>query len=593
MGLFDSIFGGKERREREMEEVMNPLLGYRLQHFVAFTADPSYLRHWFSFKNKEGQIEEFMTNYEVFNGHASYLRTHWKQPGEDFFVTLSERGPWSVPITFLIDLGKRLPVNTMSPETHPARNVSPGPQYHPNWKPPTDAAPAAPKPPPAASPYQWQPAPRPAPPPKPPEKDLDGFKIGEAFYFRPLNDMGHIVGIEELEGYDGMIERFVIELDDGMEMKVPVSKLRELMSRKPTVYTDEELGGIDLDDENEERQPVSQPKPKTRITESQGFRTNEFVVYPAHGVGQILAIEEQEIAGAKFELFVINFMKDKMTLRVPTAKVANVGMRKLSEPALVTRTLDTLKSQRQLPHSEWSSRALEYEAKINSGDFVAIAEVVRDLYRSGSQPEQSYSERQIYEAALDRLLRETAVVLDLTDTEAVSEIEAYLAGNTRAPRPVREVRDTTDEELNAIIAPLLNPLADFKAEAGVSYTHIVPAIHRISVSLLVQARGLGPVRKLVNAMVQDLDSRGGMPVRSIMEISKPPVAPELLAQLNAMLWNFVNEMLAYGHPVENVAQAYGALAMTLAERAGQGDNWLFKAALAETLRDLQSDSYGT
>ena len=126
---------------------------------------------------------------------------------------------------------------------------------------------------------------------------------------------------------------------------------------------------------------------KKVVTQRQGFKANEFVVYPAHGVGQILAIEEQEIAGAKLELFVINFIKDKMTLRVPTAKVANVGMRKLSEPALVKRALETLKGRARVKRTMWSRRAQEYEAKINSGDIVAIAEVVRDLYRSESQPE--------------------------------------------------------------------------------------------------------------------------------------------------------------------------------------------------------------
>ncbi|MEA2898580.1 MAG: CarD family transcriptional regulator [Bradyrhizobium sp.] len=181
--------------------------------------------------------------------------------------------------------------------------------------------------------------------------------------------------------------------------------------------------------------PVAiQPKveePKKVLTQRQGFRTNEFVVYPAHGVGQILAIEDQEIAGAKLELFVINFMKDKMTLRVPTAKVANVGMRKLSEPALVKRALETLKGRARIKRTMWSRRAQEYEAKINSGDIVAIAEVVRDLYRSESQPEQSYSERQLYEAALDRLSREIAVVQHVTETEAVKEIEAQLAKSPR------------------------------------------------------------------------------------------------------------------------------------------------------------------
>jgi CarD family transcriptional regulator len=172
-------------------------------------------------------------------------------------------------------------------------------------------------------------------------------------------------------------------------------------------------------------------EPKKVLTQRQGFKTNEFVVYPAHGVGQILAIEDQEIAGAKLELFVINFIKDKMTLRVPTAKVANVGMRKLSEPVLVKKALETLKGRARVKRTMWSRRAQEYEAKINSGDIVAIAEVVRDLYRSESQPEQSYSERQLYEAALDRLSREIAVVQHVTETEAVKEIESQLAKSPR------------------------------------------------------------------------------------------------------------------------------------------------------------------
>ena len=179
--------------------------------------------------------------------------------------------------------------------------------------------------------------------------------------------------------------------------------------------------------------PAAAPKPEEKkvVTQRQGFKANEFVVYPAHGVGQILAIEEQEIAGAKLELFVINFIKDKMTLRVPTAKVANVGMRKLSDPALVKKALETLKGRARVKRTMWSRRAQEYEAKINSGDIVAIAEVVRDLYRSESQPEQSYSERQLYEAALDRLSREIAVVQHATETEAIKEIESQLAKSPR------------------------------------------------------------------------------------------------------------------------------------------------------------------
>ena len=184
-------------------------------------------------------------------------------------------------------------------------------------------------------------------------------------------------------------------------------------------------------------------EPKKVLTQRQGFKVNEFVVYPAHGVGQILAIEEQEIAGARLELFVITFVKDKMTLRVPTAKVINVGMRKLSDPALVKRALETLKGRARIKRTMWSRRAQEYEAKINSGDIVAIAEVVRDLFRSESQPEQSYSERQLYEAALDRLSREIAVVQHVTETEAVKEIESNLAKSPR--RGAKADADATAE----------------------------------------------------------------------------------------------------------------------------------------------------
>lgn len=194
--------------------------------------------------------------------------------------------------------------------------------------------------------------------------------------------------------------------------------------------------------------PAAAPKVEEKkvVTQRQGFKATEFVVYPAHGVGQILAIEEQEIAGAKLELFVINFIKDKMTLRVPTAKVANVGMRKLSEPALVKKALETLKGRARVKRTMWSRRAQEYEAKINSGDIVAIAEVVRDLYRSESQPEQSYSERQLYEAALDRLSREIAVVQHSTETEAVKEIEAQLAKSPRRNAKAEAAEGEADAE---------------------------------------------------------------------------------------------------------------------------------------------------
>ncbi|HEY0567377.1 MAG TPA: CarD family transcriptional regulator [Xanthobacteraceae bacterium] len=182
-----------------------------------------------------------------------------------------------------------------------------------------------------------------------------------------------------------------------------------------------------------------------KTTQRQGFKTNEYVVYPAHGVGQIIAIEEQEIAGAKLELFVINFIKDKMTLRVPTAKIAAVGMRKLADSAIIRRSLETLKGRARIKRTMWSRRAQEYEAKINSGDIVAISEVVRDLFRSDSQPEQSYSERQLYEAALDRLAREISAVQHITETEAVKEIEAALAkGPRRGPK--QESEEVVEEE---------------------------------------------------------------------------------------------------------------------------------------------------
>jgi CarD family transcriptional regulator len=183
-----------------------------------------------------------------------------------------------------------------------------------------------------------------------------------------------------------------------------------------------------------------------KATQRQGFKTNEFIVYPAHGVGQIISIEEQEVAGAKLELFVINFVKDKMTLRVPTAKIVSVGMRKLADAPIVKRALETLKGRARVKRTMWSRRAQEYEAKINSGDIVAIAEVVRDLFRSEQQPEQSYSERQLYEAALDRLAREIAAVQRITETEAIKEIEAALAkGPRRGPKLAEEEAVVEDE----------------------------------------------------------------------------------------------------------------------------------------------------
>ena len=177
---------------------------------------------------------------------------------------------------------------------------------------------------------------------------------------------------------------------------------------------------------------------KKTAQQRNGFKAGEYIVYPAHGVGLISGIEEQEIAGYKLELFVISFEKDKMTLRVPVSKITAVGMRKLSEAQTVKKALDTVKGRARVKRTMWSRRAQEYEAKINSGDLNAIAEVVRDLFRADNQPEQSYSERQLYEAALDRMAREVGAVSKISETEAIRQIEQSLMKNPRRSGKVSE-----------------------------------------------------------------------------------------------------------------------------------------------------------
>ncbi len=162
------------------------------------------------------------------------------------------------------------------------------------------------------------------------------------------------------------------------------------------------------------------------------FSPNEFVVYPAHGVGKIITIEEQEIAGITLELFVISFEKDKMTLRVPTNKAIEIGMRSLSSPDVIDHALRTLKGKAKVKRAMWSRRAQEYEQKINSGDLIAIAEVVRDLHRADDQREQSYSERQLYEAALERLTREVSAVGGGDEVAAAQKIDEVLQSRAAA-----------------------------------------------------------------------------------------------------------------------------------------------------------------
>ena len=177
---------------------------------------------------------------------------------------------------------------------------------------------------------------------------------------------------------------------------------------------------------------------KKSVSQRHGFKTNEHVVYPAHGVGRIIGIEEQEIAGMSLELFVINFEKEKLTLRVPTGKLESVGLRKLAEGNVVDKALDVLKGRARVKRTMWSRRAQEYVAKINSGDLIAIAEVVRDLYRSEAQPEQSYSERQLYEDALDRMSREVAAVFKLDERGAIQRITDVLSKSARNRRAADE-----------------------------------------------------------------------------------------------------------------------------------------------------------
>jgi CarD family transcriptional regulator len=150
------------------------------------------------------------------------------------------------------------------------------------------------------------------------------------------------------------------------------------------------------------------------------FKVGDFVVYPAHGVGHVVGVETQEVAGLALEVYVITFDHEKMTLRVPTRKAKTAGLRPLAAQDVVSKSLTTLKGRARVKRTMWSRRAQEYEAKINSGDLVSIAEVVRDLHRADNQPEQSYSERQLYESALDRMAREVAAIEQIDRDAAVA-----------------------------------------------------------------------------------------------------------------------------------------------------------------------------
>ena len=162
-------------------------------------------------------------------------------------------------------------------------------------------------------------------------------------------------------------------------------------------------------------------------TEKMPFSAGDLVVYPTHGVGQITAIEIQEIAGYTLSVFVVTFDKDRMTLRVPLAKAKVSGLRKLSSHKEMDAALAKLRGRSRAKRTMWSRRAQEYQAKIASGDPASIAEVVRDLFRNTGQPEQSYSERQIYQAALDRFVREYAAVERIDEMTATQRVEQLLS----------------------------------------------------------------------------------------------------------------------------------------------------------------------
>ena len=162
------------------------------------------------------------------------------------------------------------------------------------------------------------------------------------------------------------------------------------------------------------------------MASKQPFSKGDYVVYPTHGVGKVLGLEKQEIAGFELQLFVISFDSEKMTLRVPVNKVKDSGLRKLSSRDKMQTAMTTLKGRARAKRTMWSRRAQEYEAKINSGDPVSIAEVVRDLHRAAGQPDQSYSERQMYEAALDRLIAELALVEKIDHDAATEKLESML-----------------------------------------------------------------------------------------------------------------------------------------------------------------------
>ncbi|MBE8191661.1 MAG: CarD family transcriptional regulator [Alphaproteobacteria bacterium] len=207
--------------------------------------------------------------------------------------------------------------------------------------------------------------------------------------------------------------------------KAPAKKtpIKKVVKKAPPKKTQKKSG---------KKSTASSPAPERR--QALGFRVNEYIVYPAHGVGQVIGISIQKIADMELDLFVIHFDKEKMTLRVPVEKAKDIGMRKLADNVTMSNAMKTLRGRARIKRTMWSRRAQEYEAKINSGDLIAVSEVVRDLFRNEHQPEQSYSERQLYEAALERMAREVAMIDKKTEEEASIALEVVLAKTTGGVR---------------------------------------------------------------------------------------------------------------------------------------------------------------
>ena len=178
------------------------------------------------------------------------------------------------------------------------------------------------------------------------------------------------------------------------------------------------------------------------------FKAGQFIVYPAHGVGKVIGIERETVAGFDIELYVVLFEQDKMTLRVPTSKAEAAGMRALSNELILKDSFTTLKGRARIKRTMWSRRAQEYEAKINSGDLILVSEVVRDLHRTDAQPEQSYSERQLYERATDRMVREVAAIKKVDRGIALDEVLDILtkARTRQAAKAAKEAEETEGSE---------------------------------------------------------------------------------------------------------------------------------------------------